>query len=237
MAHETDYIERFALAKCFSILPRTVFVKGARDVELFQLASSLERAASDVELLGVELAIVAASERDFGGASGACNELMMFKRMAIQLLDPNGRPRYRFVGLLDNNRAGRQAIARARRIDTSVLEYKDVFCLRPIMPLTENRDPGALRRSFEAANEPYRGLDWELEDLISESLTVKFLDASPDSLQRSQQINGRVHRDWTLEGKAQLHAFVKQNAVHSDLSDVVHVLRALWHYFGMKPAS
>lgn len=234
MIEELDYIARFARTKNFDIRPRTVFVEGTTDVELFELAAQLERENAGVDLLGEKLAIIAAGEGNLGGAKGVCRELVCFKNMAAGCLLSNGRPKYRFLGLFDNDRAGRQAIHDVRKTDTSILEYKDVFRLRPVMPLSPNRDPGALHKSFEAENDGYRGLDWELEDLLPETLTKCFLDEFPTAIIRSSSVYDKVHRDWTPDGKARLHRFVKQYAIHADLIAVIGVLRALWHYLGIR---
>jgi hypothetical protein len=57
-------------------------------------------------------------------------------------------PRYRFVAIFDDDRAGRQAVRAAREWDHSIIEFKDVFRLRPIMPMTPNADPTVLERQF-----------------------------------------------------------------------------------------
>ena len=234
MVKNLDYIARFARAKNFDIRPRTVFVEGVTDVELLKLAAKLEKENTGIDLLGDHLAIIAAGERDRGGVKGVCRELVCFKNMAGGCLLPNGRPKYRFVGLVDNDRAGRQATHDVRKIDTSILEFKDVFRLWPIMPLSHNRDPGALRKSFEHENREYKGLDWELEDLLPETLLEGFLDEFPTAVVRSNSMHDKMHRDWTPDGKARLHRFVKKCAIHVDLVAVVDVLRALWHYLGIR---
>ena len=234
---QLDYIERFAKSKGFDIRPRTIFVEGTRDADLFQLAAKLEWQRTDVDLLGDRLAVVAAGERDLGGVAGVCRELITFKNMAQTLLDHNGRPKYRFVGLLDYDRAGREAVQVARRMDISLLEYRDVFYLRPIMSLSQHRDPQTVRQCFETDNADYRALDWELEDLVSESLAAEIVAAQPGLVRREISAGERVHRDWSDEGKARLHLHVRQRAVWADLKAVVKVLTAMWYYLGIKPVS
>lgn len=233
MADDLDHVARFAKSKNFGVQRRTVFLEGRTDVELFVLAAQLERSRTDTDLFGTDLAVVAAGDGDDGGASGVCRELVTFRNMARYCLLPNGRPKYRFIGLFDNDRAGRQAIHDVRKTDTSILEFKDVFRLWPVMPLHKNLDPSALRNSFETENEIYKNMDWELEDLVSETLVSGFLDETPDAIARSTPIHDRVHRDWTSDGKARLHRFIRQNAIPSDLAAVVAVIRAMRHYFNL----
>jgi len=67
MAEELDYIAYFARTKRFDIRPRTIFVEGTTDVELFELAAKLEKEETGVDLLGDRLAIIAAGEKNEGG--------------------------------------------------------------------------------------------------------------------------------------------------------------------------
>jgi len=235
MPEETDYIALFAKTKNFDLRPRTVFVEGTTDVELFTLAARLEMAQTGLNLLGDKLAVIAAGDGDFGGARGVCRELVSFKNMAGGYLLPNGHPKYRFIGLFDNDNAGRRAVSDIRKTDLSILEYKDVFRLQPIMPLGVNPQPHILQKSFESENEKYRGLDWELEDLLPKQLTSTFLEEFPDAMKSNYSKYDKVHCDWTTDGKARLHRFVKENAIHSDLVEIIGILKALWHYLNIRP--
>ena len=76
-------------------------------------------------------------------------ELVGLRAIARTYLLPNDRSRYRFIGLFDTDRAGRLAVRAAQDIDTSLLEYKDVFRLHPVMPMTGNLDPKSLKATFE----------------------------------------------------------------------------------------
>ena len=234
MAEELDDVARFARNENFNVRPYTIFVEGVTDVRLFELAAQFEKEETGLDLLGDRLAIIAAGEGDNGGAKGVGLKLINFKYIAKYCLDQNGRPKYRFIGLFDNDNAGRRAISNTCNSDTSILEYKDVFRLFPTMPSTTNRDPDALRRIFEEENEKYKGLDWELEDLLPEALTNDFFADFPIAIVRKNCIKGKVHRDLTRDGKGRLHQFVKQNAISSDMVAVIGVLRAFWQYLGIR---
>ena len=93
-------------------------------------SSTVEKAKTGIDLMGDGLAILAAGEGELGGTRGVLRELMCLRGMARTCLLPNGRPRYRFIGLFDNDKAGKQAVNAARDFDKSILEYKDVF--RPL---------------------------------------------------------------------------------------------------------
>ena len=168
MPDVVDPVALYAMYLGFVIRPRTVLVEGTTDVDLFQLAAHLERRATGIELLGGDLAFVAAGERERGGTRGVIRELVCLRGLGRASLLQNGRPRYRFIGLFDNDKAGKLAVKAARELDSTILEYKDVFRLWPVMPLSGNLDPTSLKKTFEQANSNFKGLDWELEDLLPE---------------------------------------------------------------------
>ncbi|MDQ3776810.1 MAG: hypothetical protein M3461_21900 [Pseudomonadota bacterium] len=234
MAEELDSVARYAMVLGFAIRPRTVLVEGTTDVELFRLAARLECERTGIDFLAKDLAIVAAGERDRGGVHGVIRELLALRGMARTCLLPNGRPRYRFIGLFDNDKAGQEAVKLARVIDTSILEYKDVFRLWPTMPLAGNLDPGTMQKTFERQNADYKGLKWELEDLLPQQFVAAFLSDYPGAVAHSMSLRGKVHRDFTRDGKAHLHRFVKQHAVRDDLATVVEVLKAIRFYLGLQ---
>lgn len=231
---ELDSVQRYALALGVSVRPRTILVEGTTDVELFQLAARLELESTGERLLGADLEIVAAGERDRGGTRGVIRELVCLRGIARTCLLPNGRPRYRFVGLFDNDTAGQHAVKAIRDLDGSILEFKDVFRLWPVMPLPGNLDPETVRRAFERENAQYKGLNWELEDLLSEEFVKSFLSENSGAVARNASLGGKVHRDFTVDGKARLHRFVKQHAIRADLMAVIHALRALRFYVGLQ---
>jgi hypothetical protein len=234
VAENLDAVQLYAAAQGYEVRRRTVVVEGTTDVDLFCLAARLERQASGVDLLGDDLAFAAAGLGDRGGTPGVIRELIRLQGFTDICLGPNGKPKYRFIALFDNDKAGRQAVGAARNIDTSILEYKDVFRLSPIMPLPGNLDPTAVRKAFERENESFKGLDWEAEDLISHDFYEAFLAENPGALIRAAPMNGKIHRELTRDGKARLHQFVRHNAMLDDLTAVIELLKALRYYLGLK---
>lgn len=237
MAEELDSVARYGMALSFAVRPRTVLVEGTTDAELFELAARLEREATGIDLLGAELAIIAAGVGDLGGTRGVIRELVCLRGLARTCLLQNGRPRYRFIGFFDNDKAGKQAVTAARDIDSSILEYKDVFRLWPVMPLPGNLDPGSVRKTFERENTDYKGLEWELEDLLPQKFVEAFLFDYPMAIAHTKLMAGKVHRDLTRDGKARLHRFIKQHAIRADLDAVVEVLKAIRYYLNLPAAN
>ncbi|MBI5847909.1 MAG: hypothetical protein HZB31_08170 [Nitrospirae bacterium] len=235
MAEPTDFVAQYAKTLGFDIRSRTIIVEGTTDVELFRLAAGLERDATGINLLGSEMAIIAAGEGEKGGTRGVNRELVTLRNLARSCLLPDGRQCYRFIGLFDNDSAGIIAVKAARNWDTSILEYKDVFRLWPVMPIAGNLDPSSLQRTFERENTNYKGLVWELEDLLPTAFFDVFLSEFPQAVSRRMLVGGKVHRDLTRDGKAHFHRFIKRNAIRDDLTEVVEVLKALRHYCGLRP--
>jgi len=234
MPQQTDFVAIYGKSLGFSIASRTVLVEGTTDVDLFNLAARLEREHSGEKLLGKDLTIVSSGVADRGGTRGVIRQLVTLREMAQTCLLNNGRPRYRFIGLLDNDKAGRAALKTARAVDTSMVEYRDLFRLCPVMPWKGNLDPKSLQKNFERENSGYKGLDWELEDLLPQNFYDAFLGDFPSAVTRSVPLQGKIHRDLTRDGKAKLHRFIKTYAEYKDLQDVINVLKAIRFYLGLR---
>ncbi len=226
--HDPVFIHGRSLG--YEVKSRNVLVEGTTDVELIQRAARWEKNVTGVDLLGNDLAIIPSGERDRGGVNGVIRQLIGFRFIASNCLLPNGRPKYRFIGLFDNDKAGILAIKDIRRIDTSILEYKDVFRIRPVMSLPKNLDPGTMQKTFDRENDFYKGLDWEMEDLLPSDFYDAFISEYPEAIKKIEKRGDKVHREFTNDGKALLHRYVKDNAMHSDLIGVIDLLKALRYY-------
>jgi hypothetical protein len=224
-----DFVAQYGVSRGWKLLPRSVLVEGTSDVAMFELANALFSGVTGKSLL-TDLAIVAAGEVDRGGTKGVVRELIVLRGLSGAFLSRAGLPVYRFIGLFDNDTAGQRSVHGAHGIDTSIVEYRDVFRLQPSMPRPGNIDPAALKRSFEKENAPYKGLHWELEDLIAEPLLELFFEEHPAALIREVQVAGAVHRELTRDGKHHLIRFCQDHAAIDDIREVVGVLHALRHY-------
>lgn len=233
MPDDLDFVERHGHTLGLALSRRTVFVEGTTDEDLFRLAVTSERQRTGIDLTGDGLAVIAAGTADNGGVDGVVRQLTGFRFMATSCFLPDGRQQYRFVGLLDDDRAGREGVKRAKERDKGAIEYRDLFRIRPVMPLHSDRDPSSLQNKFEAENLPYRGLDWEVEDMLPESFCEEFARSCPGAITKVASVGGKVHREMTRDGKARFHRFIKEYAVHADLQGVIATIRALRFYLGM----
>lgn len=232
MVEVLDPLAAYARSKGYPVRSCIVLVEGTSDADLFLLASELFRKKTGSNLVE-DIAFVPAGEKDNGGVRGVVRELLILYGVATTVLDSSGRPRYRIAALFDNDSAGRHAVRSAPQWDIRLTEFKEMFLLRPMMPLTNNRDPNALRSLVENANAPYRNLDWELEDLFPLSFLNAFDEEHVSAVKRTAVVGDRTHRDLTPDGKARFHRFVKQNALLSDLNGVIDTMRAMRSYLGL----
>lgn len=228
----TDLIQQFGESKKWTIKPRTVFVEGTTDVDLFELTARLNLKKKNIDILS-DFAIVAAGDGDLGGTPGVVRELTTFRNLGRSVLLPNGKQKYRFIGLFDNDHAGRMAVKDAKKINTSILEFRDVFRLWPVMPSKGCLDVKTLKKTFEKYNLNYSTLDWEIEDLLPDSFLSVFLNEFPDAVSKDKTIHDKIHRDFTRDGKAQLHKFIKENAILDDLKEIINLIKALRFYLGL----
>ena len=220
----------YANSKGFRVLPRTVFVEGTSDVEIFHLAAQLEYEATGFHLLDGDLAIVSAGEGDEGGVRGVCRQLLVFSEFSSKILLPDGRKKYRFIALMDNDDAGRSTTKTIKNIHPRLVEFQDVFLLRPVMPLTSTLDPQGLQRTFERENAAFRTLDWEIEDYLPKEFFDAFLDDRSNGIRSHVEQGGKVHREFAIHSKGEFHKFVRKHAMRSDLAEVIKVLLALRTY-------
>ena len=230
---DLDAVARYASSLGFSIAPKTIILEGRSDYDLFILAALLERQQTMGLLLGQDLAVMSAGDGDEGGTAGVVRQLITLRNIARSDLGPKGLPRYRFVALFDDDKAGRQAVRAAREWDRSLTEFKDMFRLRPVMPLTPNADPIVLERAFREANTAYKNIEWELEDLLGADLLSAFCEECPNAVSRHASATDVVHRDFTRDGKARLHRFIKDHAIRRDLLNVIEVLKSFRRYLGL----
>ncbi len=227
-------VEDYASKLGWNICKCNVIVEGTSDVGLLWLSAALHFERHKIPILGDQISILAAGKGDDGGVDGLNRRLNAVRQMADADRGPDGSLRYRFIGLYDNDNAGRRGVDNACAFDRRLLRCGDLFLLHPIMPLASGSDHAELRRRFETCNAPFKGLDWEVEDLLSEELLLAFEQKFPSSIDGVRKLNGRKHREFTRAGKKALHCFVKTEAKLEDLTEVVKLIRALHDYFRLR---
>ena len=227
-------VEQFCQQIGWNVGECTVVVEGTSDVAYFERASMLYKQTHGNAILGTDFAVVAAGQRDDGGVDGVNRRLNAARQIAEADRGPMGATRYRFVGLFDNDRAGRRALDNACRFDRRLNPYVDLFLLHPVMPILNANPQSSLKIDILKANQPFAGLDWEVEDLCSESLLARFEANNPSAVTNKVVVSGRIHRDFDRLAKPELKKYFLQHAVLSDVHEMVKLLVALRSYLGLR---
>ncbi len=229
----SSIVESWAHQIEWNIGKSNVIVEGTSDASLLYHARNLWLANCTRDIFGDGFAVVAAGKREDGGVDGVNRRLNAVRQLAEVDVDAEGKQRYRFIGLLDNDRAGRRALRWACEFDRRVIRYQDLFLLHPNMPRA-NGDPGSeVEHRARSLNEKYCNLDWEIEDLLPESLHDEFQNQFPNAILSSQSQNGRTHREFTRDGKVQFRHFVLDRAQPEDIVELVSLACALRDYLGL----
>lgn len=223
-------VEDFATRLGWTIAKVNILLEGTHDASLITHAAELYRSVHRVELLGTDLAVMPAGLGKDGGVMGINRRLPTLRQVAAADPDQAGRLKNRFLALYDSDVAGRRAIAAICSYDATIKKCSEVFLLRPVMSLKGGADHLAVQQRFERDNEPYKDLDWEMEDLIDPTFLDLFEGEFPTAVRRRVTIADRTHRDFTDQGKRELVKFVKSHANLDDLSDLIRLIRALRDY-------
>lgn len=227
----TGLVEQFAISVGWSIGRTNVIVEGTSDVAFLTRASDLHAQARGRPVLDADFSVVAAGRGDDGGVDGVNRRLNLVRGLADVDRDAEGRIRHRFVGLLDNDGAGRGALAIACRFDPRVEPYADLFVLRPVMPpFPIGRDKAM---EVAAANIACAQLDWEIEDLCSERVLARFERENPGAVLSRVQCGDFVHREIDRSAKAELRRLFIETATIEDASGMIHLLKAMRGYLGV----
>ena len=158
--------------------------------------------------------------------------LSLVRQLADVDRDAEGRIRHHFVGLLDNDPAGRSALMIANRFDRRVQPYEDLFLLKPKMPVFAI----GMDRSIEVTrvNMAYSQLDWEVEDLCSERILVQFERENPGAVVSRVERGGLVHREFDPNEKSELRRLFCETATIADAKGFLALLKTMRRYLNLE---
>lgn len=226
-------VETWARQIGWRVREGNVIVEGLIDVALLDCARQLFLAERRVDIYGGDFAVLAAGRGDDGGVEGVNRRLNAARQIAAADLGPDGYSRYRFIGLFDNDEAGRRAMRRASEFDRRTVPYQDVFLLHPEMPPGNKSSGPVIEQRAQALNSHVR-IDWEVEDFLSSALLEAFTQSSPESVVRESTSHGLKHRDFTRQGKTELCRFVRENATLNDVIGLARLICALRDYLHLE---
>lgn len=226
----TSLVEQFGAQLGWQLARNNVLVEGTSDVTLLSHVSKLHADAYGRAILDNDFAIIAAGRRDDGGVDGVKRRLTSMREMAEADRDAAGRIQHHFIGLFDNDFAGRTAFNVAPLFDRRIEPYVHIFLLHPILPPASD---GILDPKIQAThlNLPYAGMDWEIEDLFPERIMLLFERENPGSIIRTEERNGRTHREIQRLGKPKLTKMFVEVSTIEDCKDFILLLKSLRSYF------
>lgn len=227
--------EWFALQCGWKLLPCNVMVEGTSDVAYFELASRLFQGQNGKSLLGVDLSIFAAGMGDAGGTFGVSEKFPTLFNLAAYDLNTSGSRKFRAIALLDDDRAGRAAIAGITKGHRQIKEFESIFLLKRKLP-SKSGSTRKLELDTQHANAIFRGLECTIEDLLAQDFCNRFVSLMPKSMSRApDSIGGGVRRHWTEDGKRGLRECAERSASFNDIVGVVDTLQSIRSYLSLPP--
>lgn len=218
-------VARYAKDIGWTIGRRNLLVEGTTDVALLELAAACHARATQELLLGDDLKVVAAGYGDMGGVGAVERRFMTIHELGQLDRELPKKQRIKLLPLFDDDEAGRATFKSITQQRHPFRSYVDVFLLKRRYPPARPGSPSFLD-GLKEINREWDGIDCEMEDLLSQGLLDAFCKQQPDALRREPVIRGDGHHhEWTPDGKARLHRFVREHAMLHDLADLVRLLR------------
>lgn len=223
----------FASRMSWPIDDNNVLVEG-NDSRYFQLAANLYRGVHNRNLMA-NLSIFPTGDGPEGGTHGLVRHYPVFRSIVEHDTTLDGMRQYRAIVLLDSDPAGKHACSQLTSAHSAYRENRDVFLLQRVMP-RHTRDHAELSRAIAKANEQWKSIDCEIEDLLSLDLLENFCQASTDPLRRPPRVvNGAHHFEFSKGIKPSLLRFAIDCAVLRDVQMLIDVLKSLRYYLGLDP--
>lgn len=229
----TSLIEQYAAKIGWKIGKNTLVVEGITDCVYLQRASRLFEEQYGRPILDGDFAVVAAGEADDGGVDGINRRLNVFRQLSETYRDESGGLTHRFVGLFDNDAAGRRAFDAACKFDRRIWPHRDIFLLHPVMPLAPTNG-ASIAGAIKLSNRKFGQLDWEIEDLCSERIITQFDGFSPGSILSTQTVCGKSHREFSRGTKPVLRRYFLEHSVYSDALELVSLVKAFRSYLDIE---
>ena len=148
-------------------------------------------------------------------------------------IDSKGNVQYYVFVLVDNDYAGRNVIKYLEKDALKAIECRDIFCINPIMPKDVNPHYEHIKKSLERENAPYKGLDWEMEDYISDRIWKIFINdecAKDPLLCKPKVCHDKIHRNLNDIQKGRFHDIINNSACYEDIENIVHLIKTLRIY-------
>jgi hypothetical protein len=212
---------------------RNLLVEGKTDVDLLELAALCHAKKTQEQLLGEDLKIVAAGYGEMGGVGAVERRFITIHELGrVDRFLPK-KERIKLLPIFDDDDAGRKTFNSITQQRHPFKRYVDVFLLRRRYPPVRPGSPTYLDELTES-NREWEGMDCEMEDLLSRDFLAAFCNKHPGSHHSEPRLTENGHHfEWTDDGKAKLHRFVRTHAMIDDLVQLVQLLKYIRWIFNL----
>lgn len=228
-----DIVRNYAARKNWPLANNLLMVEGHLDVLYFRLASALYFQETNLELLGNSIAVFPPGLGEEGGTPGIVREFPTL-RNNIRTDSPEGNDElFRLIVLLDHDYDGLWA-RNVLLSDKRLSEHRDVFCLHRRMP-RRSRNPKEVSKHFSEANQSWKGLHCEIEDLVAKPILDEFIAENPSCInaKKTKVLADAYHYEFVTGVKNRLFEYVETWSQLSDLELIIEVLKSMRYYFGL----
>jgi len=230
-----DLVRGFASFFNWPVAKRSIVVEGEHDQRYFALANQLYHKQTGLRLLSSEIAVFPTGIGDEGGAYGMQRHFHPLRAIMDKDITPEGKKVFHAIALFDDDTEGRRGVNALTGQHLNYRKWRDVFLLKRVLPRT-TRDVQHLVRLIDTENDPWKGMDCVIEDLVSFDVVTAFLKDNPGAMLRSPHENaGRAHCVFKSHLKAVFIRFVESNALLEDVHDLVEFLKSLRYHLGLSP--
>lgn len=221
-----DFFRYYGRLEGWEFKDNNLMVEGTTDVRYLEIANERHIEESGRSLIDGSFGVLAIGEAEDGGTYGMkekLNTLWRIRRLAGQ--DGKGSS-CRVIALLDDDSAGRDAF---RHIEQrGARPWADLFLLRRRNP--QVAPPSSFKKQSDDLNRDYlqnKQFFCVIEDLIDMEVVDEFRQQHPKCLRRNTcECAGAFHVDVHKDYKGKLVRFVDENAMLSDVSQLVELLKA-----------
>jgi hypothetical protein len=230
-----DLVRRFAALHGWQIAERCILVEGEHDQRYFAIADRLYAQKTGHRLLGGRLSVFPTGIGEDGGAFGLQRHFHPLRANIDCDLTPNGQKVFHAIAMFDDDLEGRRGFSALTGQHLNYRKWRDVFLLCRILPRT-TRDPEQLYKLIETANGAWRGMDCEIEDLVSISVVNAFVSENPSAVRHPIERRGNgIHCSFQRHAKADFIRFVETHAMIGDVEAIVEYLKSLRYLLGLPP--
>jgi hypothetical protein len=216
---DVDFFRSYGRLEGWEFRDNNLMVEGTTDVRYLEIANQRYVEESGRSLIDGSFGVIAIGE----AGDEKLNTLWRIRRLSGQ----DGKERScRVVAVLDDDAAGRDAFLHIER--RGARAWADLFLLRRRNPQVDQ--PSSFKKQSDELNRSYlqnRQFYCVIEDLIDFEVVDEFQRQHPRCLRRDiDECDGAFHVDIHKDYKGKLVRFVDENALLSDVSQLIELLKA-----------